>query len=229
MFNLTAKPPGVLRLHLWVRLKNGDYQSGNCRVCYQPKQDQWLVFVLQGKKWVNKRPGTRGRRRSGQLTWRELLQPNNSDGAKQMTSVLQNSILESLVARLPVEVIDGTPVLEAAKHVMLEVAYTPVLPYFILEDPSTHHPDHVPTPCRVQKEGDRYCVWMPHSPEKYMWVKPEGVKEMRARYLLLRGWYYEQLNNMGHSERQVVLAKFFPEGVYVLPTPCELETATCRA
>lgn len=59
MLNLTSKPLGVLRLHLWERLKNGDYQSGNCRVCYQPKQDQWLVFVKEGEEWVNKRPVSR--------------------------------------------------------------------------------------------------------------------------------------------------------------------------
>ena len=122
-------------------------------------------------------------------------------------------ILEALKAMIPKEVIDGSDVDETAKMVMLEVEFTPVIPHSVI-DPATDYTEHVPTPCRVQLDGSRYCVWMPNSPEKYRWVDEESLKVMRARYLLLRGFYHRTNESMPHSYRQEVISKFFPGGLF---------------
>ena len=122
-------------------------------------------------------------------------------------------ILEALKAMIPKEVIDGSDVDETAKMVMLEVEFTPVIPHSVI-DPATKYTELVPTPCRVQLDGSRYCVWMPDSPEKYRWVDEESLKVMRARYLLLRGFYYRTIESMPHSYRQEVISKFFPGGLF---------------
>ena len=131
-------------------------------------------------------------------------------------------ILEVLKAMCPKEVIDGSDVDEIAKMVDLDVEFTPVIPHSVI-DPATDYSGHVPTPCRVQLDGCRYCVWMPDSPEKYRWVDEESLKVMRARYLLLRGFYHRTIEGMPHGYRQEVISKFFPGGLFKTAILTELD------
>ena len=114
------------------------------------------------------------------------------------------------------EVIDGASVQDATENVMLDVEYSPVLPDSVYEN-------HIrlygpPVPCRVQKDGSRYCVWMPDSPQKFRWADEDSLREMRARYLLVKGWLYRQLESgsLPYSIQQRVLSLYFPDGVVVL-------------
>lgn len=124
------------------------------------------------------------------------------------------SLIDQLKAMIPVETIDGVNVDEAAEMVMLDVEFTPVVVEPFGEDPAFSCLNAAPFPCRVQKDGERYCVWMPHSHETYRWVEEDELKVMRARYLLLKNFYFRTLENMSHSHRAGVIAKFFPGGVF---------------
>jgi hypothetical protein len=123
------------------------------------------------------------------------------------------SLLDVLKSMIPVELIDGANVDEAAKCVDLEIEFQPVLPYPVSQDPFVLHSE-VPTPCRVQAEGSRWCVWIPGSSEKYRWATDDQLKVMRARYLLLRGYYHRTIQDMPHGFQQEVVSKFFPGGLF---------------
>ncbi|HEY0983537.1 hypothetical protein [Schlesneria sp.] len=126
----------------------------------------------------------------------------------------ESSLLKALNSMLPPETIGGHDVHDAAQCVDLNVEFTPVLPDRI-EDPATTFPRLIPTPRRVQMDGSRWCVWLPNTPEKYRWVNSDDeLKVMRARYLLLRGWYFERIETMSHSQRAEVIGKYFPGGVF---------------
>ena len=123
-------------------------------------------------------------------------------------------ILEQLKAMVPVETIGGVNVEECAQNVMLDVAFAPVLPYPLPRDPQTGLPD-CPVPCRVQQEGSRWCVWLPpDDPQKYQWVSESELKVMRARYLLLKGFFFENIEACDHHSRGLIVSRFFPGGLF---------------
>lgn len=132
-----------------------------------------------------------------------------------MSTDLQGGILAILKGMIPVEIIDGSNVEETAKMVDLDIEYQPVIPNPVDSDlASLGYGGRVPIPCRVQMEGSRWCVWIPHTNEKYRWVTDDELKVMRARFLLLKGVYYRQIQNMPHSLQQEVVSKFFPGGLF---------------
>lgn len=138
-----------------------------------------------------------------------------------------NGLMESLAKLVPPEIIDGANVVETATVVDLTVEFTPVLPAPVgcyLEE--GWGPRFVPTPCRVQQEGARWCVWIPYSSEKYRWVTDEQLKVMRARYLLLKAFYYRTIEGMTHSQRSEVISKFFPGGLFKPSLMTALDKAT---
>ena len=123
------------------------------------------------------------------------------------------SILDSLLAMMPRETIGGVDVEQCAKeHVMLDIEFSPVLPDAISEPDTTFNFD-CPIPCRVQQEGSRYCVWIPHDQRKYQWTTANDLKVMRARFLLMRGWYANNIDRFSHPEKQRILYHFFPHGL----------------
>lgn len=122
-------------------------------------------------------------------------------------------LLEKLKSMIPIETIDGANVEEVAKLVDLDIEFTPVIAERVSGDPATEMISF-PVPCRVQMEGSRWCVWIPHTNEKYRWVNDEQLKVMRARFLLLKGFYFDRLESMGHMERSRVISGYFPGGVF---------------
>lgn len=123
------------------------------------------------------------------------------------------SLLEKLKSMIPAEFIDGQNVDEIAKLVDLDIEFTPVVAETVSGDPAKET-IAFPVPCRVQMEGSRWCVWIPHTDEKYRWVNDEQLKVMRARFLLLKGFYFDHLESMCHTERSRVISHFFPGGVF---------------
>lgn len=125
-----------------------------------------------------------------------------------------SDILNVLKSMIPAEIIDNHDVDQIAEQcVMLDIEFTPVV-FERVSDPATTYFDRVPTPRRVQKEGDRYCVWLPDSDQKYAWVNESSLKVMRARYLLLRGYYHSYIERFPHSLQQEIVSKFFPGGLF---------------
>lgn len=122
------------------------------------------------------------------------------------------SIFEQILSHFPSEVIDGSNVRDAADDVMLDVAQSPVL-----VEPINEHllMREVPKPCHVVLcDAGRRAVTNPRS-GGLEYVSEQTLKEMRARYLLTRGWYYRRLSEIPHSIRQEVISRFFPGGVVV--------------
>lgn len=121
------------------------------------------------------------------------------------------SLLETLNAMLPKEakILGATPE-EAEKIIDLSVAYTPVLDNFILREDELYH--MIPKPVRVVKDGLRYCL-MPGGSE-YRWLDIEELKRKRARYILVKNWYYVNFKKLSYPEQQEVLGKFFKDGMW---------------
>ena len=92
--------------------------------------------------------------------------------------------------RRGVDVIDGVAVRQAAGDVMLDVAFSPVLPCPIA-DPDANPP----WPVAVIALGkDRYGLVRGVGPDAdYESVSADTLKVMRARYLLLCGHFYRRL------------------------------------
>lgn len=122
-----------------------------------------------------------------------------------------DGLMAAIKKMIPDEFIDGQNVAEIAElFVDLEAAYSPVLDVAMHGDPATSHSE-IPKPVTVTKDGNRFCLTYVGD---YQWVRPDALKIMRARYLLLRGYYAKRLDedSFGYPAKQKVLAYFFPDG-----------------
>jgi len=107
------------------------------------------------------------------------------------------------------------------EDVMLDIAYQPVVEWPV-RDPLRPIPK--PRPVLARSDG-RYQIDHPEDRD-FRIVEADELKLMRARYLLLRGWYYERLPSLSHSQREQVLAWYFPGGVvWLRPDTQELGDA----
>lgn len=90
----------------------------------------------------------------------------------------------------------------------LEIAFSPVVNH------SVGNPCHIPKPDRVEKQADgRYLITWPEA-HNFEFVDEESLKLMRARFLLLRGFYHERFKSFAPREREKILAWYFPEGMF---------------
>lgn len=128
-------------------------------------------------------------------------------------------LLAAIERTIPAEIIDGQNVKDAAEMVMLDIAFSPVV-----ERPAGDEVSlclNPPRTSQVEQRGDRYLIVRPEQRD-FEWVDEVSLKIMRARYLLLRGYYYKQLRRLSHPVRQQVLGLYFDGGVYVPPEGSEL-------
>lgn len=117
-----------------------------------------------------------------------------------------NKIIDRETAARGGEEIDGVNPRDAAQHVMLDLGYTPVVERYFGD--MGHQ---IPEPVRVVKDGARYCLMFGRD---YRWVSVEELKVMRARFLLLRGWYYRAFDGFSHPDKQKILAWYFKGGMW---------------
>ena len=119
-------------------------------------------------------------------------------------------LLETLKSMIPEEAkIQGSTPEELVDAVDLSIEYTPVLQEFIHDAMILYH--CIPSPCRVQKDGSRYCLMMGRD---YRWIEVPQLKEMRARFLLVRGFYYANFDKFSYSQRPEIISKFFKGGMW---------------
>jgi hypothetical protein len=132
-----------------------------------------------------------------------------------------DDLLTQLRAMVPAEVIDGSNVDDAAEAVDLSIAYTPVVEDVVSSD--LHH--RVVKPVEVQKwSGGRWAVMYPERKD-FRRVTEGEVKRMRARYLLLRGFYTRHFRRMPYPVQEQVRAWYFPDGLWLPPEASELAKA----
>lgn len=120
------------------------------------------------------------------------------------------------------ESVEGHNVNDTAEMVDLTVAFGPVLPNPVTDEGGwprcTRALSRIPVPQAVERRADgTYHLACAGSLET-MPVSETALKVMRARYLLVRGFYQRHLNVMAHGERQEVVARFFPGGAWT-PKP----------
>jgi hypothetical protein len=72
----------------------------------------------------------------------------------------------------------------------------------------------VPTAVKLEPMGEKFLLRKPGDFETF---HRDVVKVMRARWLLLRGYYGNNFKRMSYPEQQAALANFFPNGLYLLP------------
>jgi hypothetical protein len=85
-------------------------------------------------------------------------------------------------------------------------------------DTWAHDPLHpIPKPRAVLARSDgKYQIDYPESRD-FQIVDAAALKIMRARFLLLRGWYYQHFDGLSHPQQQAVLDWYFPEGMVRFP------------
>jgi len=112
------------------------------------------------------------------------------------------------------ETIDGANVEETAEMVDLDIAYSPVVTGRISDDFHLHTIPQ-PEPVKISDNG-RYYIPRTDPPD-FEFISKESMKVMRARYLLLRGFYANNIDSFSYSEQQQILAWYFPGGLFRLP------------
>lgn len=108
------------------------------------------------------------------------------------------------------EEIDGASPEAIADCVDLSIAHSPVLRGRLN---MKRFGFDIPEPIKPRKDGLRYYVADPRS-QSWEWFTPEQMKVMRARFLLMRGWYYQHLGGFSHPDQQTIIAWYFEGGVW---------------
>ncbi len=130
--------------------------------------------------------------------------PTPPRAASTAVSGLESALRKQFPEAFEPELIDGCDVQEAAKDVMLDVAFSPVL---------DHRNARVPVDAVDLGDGcyrvfrkERSGVGQPID------VSAEALQIMRARFLLVRGALVRRLRTMAPKHRQRIEKTFFPRG-----------------
>lgn len=116
------------------------------------------------------------------------------------------SLLDELKKFIPDEIIDGSNVADTAEIVMLDIAYSPVVEGVVDEE---RLPFSIPIPVKVTDRGDgRYEIRRTDPPD-FRILNEAEIKVMRARFLLLKGYYADKMDMLSYSGKQTVIALYF--------------------
>jgi len=131
---------------------------------------------------------------------------------KGPTGVVQ--VLERFLdAELRQEVIGGVSLADVLDFVDLDVAYSPVVEHPVDDD--WPRPERLRVIALVKRDDGRYEArrQTPAGPT-FELFDPGQVRIMRARYLLCRDHFARSIESYGYSDRQRILADFFPHGLW---------------
>lgn len=84
-------------------------------------------------------------------------------------------------------------------------------------DWSERYQRQIPDVSYVEMNGERYMIPRPKEVD-FDFLSEDSVKVARARFLLLRDYYYKRWRSVSHPMRQEAVAKFFGGSVW---TPAE--------
>lgn len=125
--------------------------------------------------------------------------PHSTDAPGDAFGGLLAALREQHPEAFAPEMIGRSDVDEAANDVMLDVAYSPVLPHRLPADPLSSVGDAL-LPVEATALGeDKYRVYLPEGPRD---VDAATLRVMRARYLLTRGELARALYSMGPQARE---------------------------
>ena len=101
--------------------------------------------------------------------------------------------------------IDGMSAEDAAAMVDLKVAYTPI----VMESWGDERDRfQIPQPVKVQRDGLRYAAIWPERHD-FEWLDNGRLRVCRARFLLMRGFFYKNFRTYSHPEQQKILVWYF--------------------
>ncbi len=122
----------------------------------------------------------------------------------------EKDVIDILNRMIPPELINGSDVTETAEMVELDIAYSPVVRRCTSEYNTVGA--EVPTPDKVVKRSDGNYEIRQTDPPDFDIIKPEQLKVMRARYLLLRGFYGSNMKGFSYPVQQQIIHYYFPGG-----------------
>ena len=130
-----------------------------------------------------------------------------------------SEILESLIKHLDEmddETIDGSLVKDVAPMVELEVAFIPRCVEHRHDDWQHDCPQTV-----LYEHWDNPPRWAIVKPKEHDFeiLSEESLKRMRARFLLMNGWYYQHFHTLPHSMQTAVHYNFLQYTQGVPPDP----------
>lgn len=112
-----------------------------------------------------------------------------------------------------IDIVGGVRVRDVVNDVMLEVAFSPVIPAPVQDNYSFDPPRPVNA---IQLGNGMYgLVHGVGEQADYETVAADTLKLMRARYLLLRNHFYKRLPSMDRVTRRMALDRYFSGGVWV--------------
>ena len=116
------------------------------------------------------------------------------------------SLLDAIKDMIPDEMIGGSCVQETAEMVMLDIAFSPVVEHLVSEECVMFE---VPIPIKITKRPDGKYEIRRTDPPDFRIIDEATTKEMRARFLLLKGYYAENMDGLAYPEQQKVIALYF--------------------
>ena len=116
------------------------------------------------------------------------------------------SLLDAIKDMIPDEIIGGSNVQETAEMVMLDIAFSPVVESPVAEERLMFD---VPIPTKITKRPDGGYEIRRTGPPDFRIIDEAATKEMRARFLLLKGYYAENMDGLSYPEQQKVISWFF--------------------
>lgn len=116
-------------------------------------------------------------------------------------------VLKSIIG---VEIIDGSNVKETAEMVDLDVAYKLFLVENMVQQEDIELVSNIPSVVLAKKRPDgKYQIdFESESGPDFRIVTAEQAKVMRARFLLLKGFYFEKFYGLSYSQQQEVAVKY---------------------
>jgi hypothetical protein len=127
---------------------------------------------------------------------------------------LMDALNNMIVGERGEEIIDGCKVADAAKAVDLSVAHSPVVDRYVGTkdiDAMMMSPRLIPQPIKPRKDGLRYYTTNAAA-GTWKWFTVDEMKTARARFLLLRGYFYKHLGRFDRGDH--VVAWYFEGGVW---------------
>ena len=116
------------------------------------------------------------------------------------------SLLDAIKNMIPDEMIGDSCVQETAEMVMLDIAFSPVVESRVDEERIMFD---IPAPTKITERPDGKYEIRRTDPPDFRIIDEAETKEMRARFLLLKGYYADKMDGLSYPEQQKVIALYF--------------------
>ncbi len=119
-------------------------------------------------------------------------------------------LLETLKEMVGVEIVDGSNVEETAEMVDLDIAHKLFLVEDMVQQEDIELIVNVPSVVLAKKRPDgKYQIdFQSESGPDFRIVTAGQAKVMRARFLLLKAFYFEHFDGMSYPQQQEIAAKY---------------------